>query len=478
MKKQIFLFLLLVSSGYVSAQSLFTLDSCRNMAMRNNKQLQMAKERVVAAGYNKKAAVTNYLPSIDFTGVYHYNQKNISLLSEDQLLPVGSQDANGGFTLRPDQLLVGEDGKPVMVNGQYVPKDWAYIPKEAFEYDIRNTFVGAVSVTQPLFMGGKIRAYNQITQFAEKLAESQQNTAMKDLIFQVDETYWQVVSLVAKKKMAEKYVELLKNLNNDVQVMIQEGVATQSDGLSVAVKLNEAEVTLVKVDDGLSLSKMLLAQMCGLPIDLSYSLADENTGPQTIPSTGMVDMEQVYAHRSELHSLQFASKIYEKQQQIAASEMYPQIALTGSYLFSNPSSFKGFQNRFDGMFNVGVMVKVPLLHWGENIYKVKAAKAGTRIARLELAEAKEKIELQVNQAAFKVKEAARKMEMTEKNMAKAEENLRNAQLGFDEGVLTTTNVLEAQTAWLAAESERIDARIDMRLCEVYLSKALGTFENK
>ena len=68
--------------------------------------------------------------------------------------------------------------------------------------------------------------------------------------------------------------------------------------------------------------------------------------------------------------------------------------------------------------------------------------------------------------------------MTEKNMAKAEENLRNAQLGFDEGVLTTTNVLEAQTAWLAAESERIDARIDMRLCEVYLSKALGTFENK
>ena len=82
-------------------------------------------------------------------------------------------------------------------------------------------------------MGGKIRAYNQITQFAEKLAESQQNTAMKDLIFQVDETYWQVVSLVAKKKMAEKYVELLKNLNNDVQVMIQEGVATQSDGLSV-----------------------------------------------------------------------------------------------------------------------------------------------------------------------------------------------------------------------------------------------------
>lgn len=476
MKKTITLCLLVVLSGYVSAQSVFTLDSCRNMAIRNNKQLQMAKERVTAAEYNKKAAVTNYLPSIDFTGAYLYNQKNVSLLSEGQFLPVGTKDANGGFTLRPDQLLIGEDGRPVMVNGQYVPKDWAYIPKEAFEFDIRNTFVGAVSVTQPIFMGGKIRAYNQITKFAEQLAESQQNTAIKDLIFQLDETYWQVVSLVSKKKLAEKYVELLRNLNQNVQSMIQEGVATQSDGLSVAVKLNEAEVMLVKVDNGLALSKMLLAQMCGLPIDLSYVLADENSGPQTIPTTVMVDMDQVYANRSELHSLQFATKIYEKKQQVVASGMLPQVALTGSYLFSNPSSFNGFQNRFDGMFNVGVMVKIPLLHWGENIYKLKSSKAETRIARLELAEAKEKIELQVNQAAFKVKEAARKMEMTEKNMAKAEENLRSAQLGFEEGVLTTTNVLEAQTAWVEAESEKIDARIDMRLCEVYLSKALGTFE--
>lgn len=476
MKKLLPLCLLLVWSGYAAAQNIFTLDSCRNMVIRNNKQLQMAKERVTAAGYNKKAAITNYLPSIDFTGAYLYNQKDISLLSEGQFLPVGTKDANGGFTLRPDQILMGEDGRPVMVNGQYVPKDWAYIPKEAFEFDIRNTFVGAVSVTQPIYMGGKIRAYNEITKFAEKLAESQQSTTLKDLIFQTDETYWQVVSLVSKKGLAEKYVELLKNLNDNVQAMIQEGVATQSDGLSVAVKLNEAEVTLTKVDNGLALSKMLLAQMCGLPIDLTYKLADESTGPQVIPVTAMVDMDQVYTNRSELHSLQFASKIYEKKQQVVASGMLPQLALTGSYMFSNPSSFNGFQNRFDGMFNVGVMLRVPLLHWGENIYKLKAAKAETRITRLELADAKEKIELQVRQAAFKVKEAAKKMEMTEKNMAKAEENLRNAQLGFEEGVLTTTNVLEAQTAWVQAESEKIDARIDMRLCEVYLSKALGTFD--
>lgn len=92
---------------------------------------------------------------------------------------------------------------------------------------------------------------------------------------------------------------------------------------------------------------------------------------------------------------------------------------------------------------------------------------------LELEDAKEKIELQVNQASFKASESVKQYEMTCKNMEKAEENLRNAQIGFQEGVLTTNNVLEAQTAWLQANSEKIDAGIDVRLCEVYLAKALG-----
>ena len=118
------------------------------------------------------------------------------------------------------------------------------------------------------------------------------------------------------------------------------------------------------------------------------------------------------------------------------------------------------------------MLKIPVFHWGKDFYKVKAAKTERNIALLNLEEAKEKIELQVNQATFKVNEANKKLIMTRKNMEKAEENLRNAQIGFEEGVLTTDNVLEAQTAWLQAQSEKIDAEIDVRLCEVYLSKAM------
>lgn len=473
MKKSIILCFLLATGIPATSQQVFTLDSCRNMAIRNNKQLKIAAEKIKVAEYNKKSAFSNYLPSIDVTGAYLYNSRNISLLEADKFLPVGTFNAEtGGYAF---DVLKGVDGKPVIgPSGTPIPLQVAMIPKEAFEFDVRNTFAGVVSLTQPVFMGGKIRAYNRITEFAEKLAQSQLTTAQRDLVFRTDEIYWQVVSLVYKKKLAESYVELLERLNSNVQSMIAEGVATQSDGLTVAVKLNEGQMALTKVENGLSLSKMLLAQLCGLPVDLQYQLQDESAVPASIVRTSVVvPMDEVFANRSEILSLEYATKIYRQKQNIALSSMLPQVALTGSYAISNPNVFNGFRNKFDGLFNVGVMVKVPIFHWGDHIYKLKAAKAESNIVHFELAEAKENIELQVNQAEFNIQEAGKKLAMATKNMDKAEENLKNAQVGFTEGVLTTDNVLEAQTAWLQAQSDLIDARIDVRLCEVYLSKALG-----
>lgn len=474
MKKLVTFCMLLVIGNHAFAQQVLTLDSCRSMALRNNKQLRIAEERIKAAHYERKAAFTNYLPGVDFTGAYLYNQKNISLLSEDALLPTKSFDLQTQ-SFQYNIVKNPVTGEPVIgPNGQPVPSTVAVIPKEAFEFDIRNVWVGAVALTQPLFMGGKIRAFNQITRYAEELAESQKNTAAKEIIYTTDEAYWQIVSLVYKKKLAESYLSLLDTLYRNVNAMIEEGVATRSDGLTVAVRQNEAEITLTKVNDGISLAKMALAQLCGLPIDSRFSLFDEYGEPEATPAPATFNMEAVYSNRDEIKSLQLATHIYEKKQQVVVASMLPTLALTGSYLFSNPNSYNGYEHKFKGMFNIGVLLKIPLLHWGENCYKLKAAKAQTLISKLELSDAKEKIELQVNQAAFKVNEAIKKLGMTEKNMAKAEENLRSAQIGFREGVMTTDNVLEAQTAWLQAQSERVDAQIDVRLCEVYLSKALGT----
>lgn len=66
--------------------------------------------------------------------------------------------------------------------------------------------------------------------------------------------------------------------------------------------------------------------------------------------------------------------------------------------------------------------------------------------------------------------------MAQNSMDKADENLRYATLGFKEGVIPTSNVLEAQTAWLSAQSNKIDAQIDVKMSELYLNKSMGTLK--
>ncbi len=474
-----------LSSG-IQAQRTLNLDSCRTLALSNNKELRMSKEKVNAAHYQQKAAFTNFLPKIDMMGTYMRTEKEISLLSDDQksaisnigtaVAPMGqklqqilSSDPSLAPLLTPLQSVMGTLPGALNQVGQGMV--------DALRTDTRNMFGGMVTLTQPIFMGGKIIAYNKITKFAEQLAESQHATELQDVILNTDQAYWQVISLVNKKKLAESFLDLVKKLDSDVNKMVAEGVATKADELSVKVKVNEAEMTLTKVENGLSLSKMVLCQLCGIPLDTPITLADESMENITLPDTYIEgNVNTALSNREELKSLELASKIYRQKVNVTRSEFLPSVGLTATYLVTNPSLVNGFERKMRGMWGVGMMVKIPVFHWGEGIYKVKAAKAEANIAQYKLDDVKEKVELQVTQATYKVNEATKKLAMAEKNMAKANENLRYANLGFQEGVIPTSNVLEAKTAWLSAQSGKIDAQIDVKMSEIYLNKSMGTLK--
>ena len=332
-------------------------------------------------------------------------------------------------------------------------------------------------VTQPVFMGGAIVALNKMADITTEMAKNSMDARRQATLYQIDQAYWQVVSLHHKKALAESYLELVKKFDSDVHKMIDEGVATRSDGLSVDVKVNEAEMTLTKVNDGLVLSRMLLNQLCGLPLNESVILQDEQADNiAVVELTPQLDVENAVAHRPELKMLQNTVDLSKQATNVLKAANLPQVALMGGYAVSNPNVLNGFEKKFAGFWHLGVIVRVPIWNWGDVMYKVRASKGATAIATLELDEAREKIELQVNQTTFKVDEANKKLTMAQKNIQRADENLRTANLGFQEGVISPTVVMEAQTAWLQAQSQKIDAEIDVKLSQVDLQKALGTLE--
>lgn len=458
----------LLLAGYISAQEStvsLSLDSCRTLAIRNNKELRMADMKQRIASYERKAAFTKYLPRVSATGAYLHSDKEISLLSDEQKGTIGNIGTTIG-SITPDlgSMAGALNGVGIgLVN--------------ALHTDTRNMGAAAIMLTQPIYMGGKIVAYNRITRYAEQIAASQQDLSLQEVIVEVDEAYWQIVALQSKKRLAESYLELLRKLDSDVQQMIKEGIATKADGLSVRVKVNEAQVALIQVNNGLSISRMLLCQICGLEMNTSFTLADENA--EKIPIYAITDSANVqtaFEHRPELRALLLSSNIYNEKVKVARAEFLPSVALTGGWIGSNPSAFNSFEHRFKGMWNVCVMVNIPIVTWDERYYKVKAARAEESIAQFRLEESREKVELQVNQKRQKVEESCERLHSATLSCDEADENLRYATLGMQEGVIPVSNVLEAQTSWLSAHSESITAQIDLRLAQLYLQKSLGTLK--
>lgn len=471
-KKQLILCSLILPA--CAFAEILSLDSCRALALKNNKQIKMADEAVAGAGYLRKSASAAYLPGLDFTAGYAYNQHKIELLGEDAKLPTMS--FNPATMQYEYNLVKGADGMPVKdpSTGSYIPSEIAVIPKDAMSFDVHNVFAGAFTLTQPIYMGGQIRALNEMAKYGEDMAVSARNVAVQDLLYSVDEAYWLVVSLNEKQKLAVSFEGLIDSLRNNVEALQRHGMATRSDLLNVEVKLNEAKIASLKVSNGLSLARMALGQLCGLPLGSEISLADED-GMKMHPMEALpyFSIDEVFARRQDLEVLRRSINLLESKEKLSLSTMLPKVMAIGSYSFSNPNVIHGFEKRFGGGFSIGAAVTIPLWHWGGNYHQYTASKSATLAQRFLLEDMEEKVELQINQARYKFQEAFKTLDMTRMNMEKADENLRSAQLGYKEGVLTLDDVTAAQTAWLQAHSEKLDAEIGVKLCETYLSKVLG-----
>lgn len=448
------------------------LDSLRARAVSNNKSLLMAEQKKVAASYTHKSAKTNYLPKVSATGAYMYTSREMSLLSDEQKHTL-SNIGTGLSAMVPDLAPMSSQLNSV---GQGLV--------DALHTDTRNAGIVAVTLTQPIYMGGKIRAYNKITEYAEQASGTIYDKTLQDIIVDVDEAYWNLVALHSKKKLAEGYKTLVEKLESDVEQLVKEGMATKADLLSVKVKVNEAGVTLIQVNNGIELSRMNLCRICGLDMDEPIDVEDNMDNKTSIADfDDNVDMsnqsadymvQQAEGNRKELQALELQNKIYDEKIKLARAEYLPKVALMGGYLASNPSVFNSFERKMKGLWNVGITLNVPILTWGDRSYKVKAAKAEACMHRYETEEVKEKIELQVNQCRQKLQESQERYQTTLRSVDEAEENLRYANHGMKEGVITLSNVMEAQTAWLKAKSEWVNAQVDVRLANLYLKKAIGT----
>lgn len=490
---------LLGSSLCVQAQEVYSLQKCRELALQNNRQLKISNMTVDVAENTRKAAKTKYLPRVDALAGYQHFSREISLLSDDQKNTLSNLGTNtfgqlGGQigqnlsslaqqgVLSPQvaqQLgqLLSNVSTPLTQAGNNIGQSI----NDAFRSNTKNVYAGGIVVNQPIYMGGAIKAANDMAAIGEQVAQNNISLKRQLVLYGVDNAYWLAISLKKKEALAICYRDLAQKLNEDVKKMIREGVATRADGLKVEVAVNTADMQIARIQSGVSLAKMALCELCGLDLNGDIQLSDERDAdlPPT-PSTQFdnyiipaSDSTRLNETRPELRLLQNAVDMSKQNTKLLRSLYLPHVLLTAGYSVSNPNLFNGFQKRFTDLWNIGVTVQVPVWTWGENKYKIRASRTATSIAQLEMDDVRKKIDLEIEQNRLRLKDANKQLATSHKNMAAAEENLRCANVGFKEGVMTVTEVMAAQTAWQTSRMAIIDAEISVKLAQAGLQKALG-----
>ena len=471
---------ILLMTKVASAQQSLSLDECKRLALEHNHKVRIAAEHIGAANALTKSARTMYLPDFSANGMYARTNKQIGLLEEDMFIPVipysAIDPATGAFNpmLDPANTFVMNPNGGFFLdqNGNPIFQNYAWLPKEKLKIGSKNTFIGGISMIQPIYVGGKIRELNRISQYGENIANANRKLEQSEVLYRVEESYWRVVSLQEKVKMLESYIQMLERLSTDLENLYSEGIIIKNDLLRVKVKSNEVNLNLLKAKNGLTLSRMSLCQQTGLPLSSTIILSDNLEASLTLMAE-MAYTDSALAHRVELEVLEQGVNITRSSANIMKSRYLPNVGLTASYMLMNPNPYRGFAEEFGGDWNVGVAINIPIFHWNDKAHTLRAAKHEQRVAELKLSEAREQISLQVQQAIFTAAEAAKKVALAEENLKLAEENLKVATDTFAEGMLKTTDILEAQAMWQDAWSELIEARMENQVSVVNLKKVTG-----
>ena len=429
-----------LSSAPVPAQRVLSLDDCRSLAVRNNKELRIEGQKQEMARDKLREVDINFFPKVSLQGAYFDMEKPIKIVDWDAL---------------PFHL------------GAFIPPR----VRSLTSVELNNVWMGSAIGIQPIFMGGKIIAGHRMASGAVTLTGYMTEIKRTEVELQVEEAYWQVVSLKSKEQLLTRLVKLLDDAVDDVDAAIREGVATKADGLTIRVKRSEAEQKLLQVQNGLYLSRMLLARQCGLGLDSGFEVADElNLDQPRIESRSILPLDSAEIAsrielRSEVRSLRLADTIFINKERMEMAEMLPKVFLAGGWATSKPNLFSAPRSSFDGSWAVSLVMQIPITGIVSGYTKMKQAHTERVIKQFELADAREKIGLQMRQAQLNQQEAEKQLAAAKLNLQRADENLRYAQLGYKEGVIPLLNLTEAQTAWALAHDNLIDAWIAVRMAE-------------
>ncbi len=432
--------LLLQLPLHLNAQDLhLSLQDCRQMALTFNEQVKTADNAVEKAKLDREIAFAQYLPKLDgsFSMLFMQDQE---LLESSEIL--------------------------------------------GFQFQARGAYLAGINLTQPIFLGGRLRAANKLAHIGKAVSEEQRRKIRMQVIADVDNAYYTLISVRSKVQMLEAYSKQMQALYDQIQLATNVQMATENDLLRISTKQSEINYQLQKARNGEQLCGLALANIIGS--DFEQTIIPTDTALYTAASTLMLSED--FSTRPDLLLLQRQIEANAQMVKQERANYLPTVALVGSYSYHDNLKLKGTldlpnlnQLSYSNTFNGGspyvlLSVQVPLFHWGAEIKKVKKAKLDLNDAQLQLQQLERSMSIEVRQAVLNVTDAQRMVETTVIGQQQADENLRAMRQKYENQLCTMTDLLDAQSQWQQAHSNLIEAQTQLKIYETEYLRVTGRLE--
>lgn len=412
------------------AQLRLSQEQCREMALKSNEELLKAGNAYEQARLDKAIAFASYLPELDGTATGIYKPENMEMMN--------------------------------------------------MELQMHGTYMAGISLTQPIYTGGKITAANKISKIRLECTEESIRKTKMQVIADADNAYWTFVAVKEKIKMLESYGNQLEVLYNQTENSLKVQMATENELLRISTKRSQIRYKLQKAENGAELCRISLCNVIGVDLETPISVVDSTlsipTPIQTIEDISM---------RPELKLLEKQVELEKQQIKTARAELLPTVALSAQYSYFGGLKISGFadngngeqtpfcQNHHDGSSMLMLSVNIPIFHWGKSSKKVKRAKIQMTNAQLDLQQNRRLLSIELRRAIQNVHDSYNMIQTATTGMELAEENLRVMRKRYQTDMCSLTDLLDAQTQWQEAYSDRIEAQTQYKIYESEYLKAAG-----
>ena len=385
---------LVLCVGTVSAQRTLSLEECREMALENNAKMKNARLDVEGAREGKKEAFTKYFPNVSAVGT--------------------AFKANHGMM------------------------DMSVIPGLLELSMMDDGLLGGVTAIQPVFAGGQIVNGNKLADLALEVSRYQMRQSEDEVALTVERYYWQWISLHEKLRTIEIVESLVGSLYKDVEVAVGAGVTTRNDLLQVQLKKNGVASDRLRVENGLRLSKMVLAQYIGIGED---DFEIDFTLPAEVPSPELyrVSHEEALPTTLSYKLLEKNVEAARLQQKLKVGQYLPTVGIGAGYMYHNLLD----KDRPFGM--VFATVAIPISDWWGGSHAIRKQKLQVKAAEYSRQNANELLLVQMRKLWNELEESYKQVKLSDVSVATAEENVRLNTDYYKAGTVTLSDLLDAQS---------------------------------